>query len=178
MPALADTMNSDAAKPVATPPETSRDQAEKPAFEPNRHNATRKGARMDEQINEQSEEIGTNLICPRSRTVRLRRIRRKRNHLEHVEYHVHNQQQYEEPGQYIAQSIANATGLDVKLIMEQREDVDIEACNGEWDVTVRMPKTVLQYHGACQMWSEYTIASLQSNRMLSEREFRILMERN
>ena len=133
---------------------------------------------MDEQINEQHEETGTSSVCPRSQIVRTRRIRRKRNRLERAEYHVHQQQQREEPGQYIVQSIANATGLDVKLIMEQREDVDIEACTGEWDVTVRMPKTVLQYHGACQMWSEYTIASLQSNRMLSQREFRILMERN
>ena len=134
---------------------------------------------MDEQTNEQSEETSTNVICPRSQIVRPHRIRRKRNPLEYVEYHVHNQPRCEEPGQYIVQSIANATGLDVKLITEQREDVDIEAtCNGEWDVTVRMPKTVLQYHGARHMWSEYTIASLQSNRMLSKREFRILMERN
>ena len=133
---------------------------------------------MDDQINEQSPEIGERITCPKSSTVRPHRTRRKRNPLEHVEYHIHNQQQWEEPGQHIVQSIANATGLDVKLITEQREDVDIEACTGEWDVTVRMPKTVLQYHGACQMWSEYTIASLQSNHMLSKREFRILMERN
>lgn len=178
MPAFADTMNSDAAKPRATDRKPAGAKRRNQTFEPNHHNAIRKGARMDEQINEQFEETSTNLICPRSQTVRPRRIRRKRNPHGYVEYYAHNQQQCEEPGQHIAQAIANATGLDVKLITEQREDVDIEACNGEWDVTVRMPKTVIQYHGARQMWLEYTIASLQSNRMLSKREFRILMERN
>lgn len=116
--------------------------------------------------------------CSRSPLIRPVRTRQKRPAVPEYSLPVHQPDQPGSPPQAIAQSIADCTGLNVRLVIEAREDVQIEASTPDWDVTVRMPEAVHHYHGAAQMWSEYAIASLQRNRMLSEREFRLLMERN